>query len=446
MAPAGSKAETSASDAEEEQRKRRVMKIISLHVFQSVCQHVLTIQSEPMLVRQLCNGDVAQTARMLSNTAGLVGILGLFINQAGGKISDITGRKMHLLVGPLGNILWGLMVFNRPDHRPTVLFCRVMRMMLTTFSNTVMSSAALADVFSGKELAVAGSKVGAVVGAAIISTPILETFMLQRLKHPKYTYLAMSVMALGQVIFDVTCFPETLDLAKRAVMSTSNTLAALNPFGFMQIYTRGSPALQGMVTITTLQMFLEGKNLSDIVEIWKRDHLKWTIEGSRNFVVTYGILCTIAGIVITPRLLSGTTPKNFTSITNFTNALGFALRGARESSLIFILAMLPMLPGVNGASSMSLKAVATDMATEEGMGKGEFSAWTNNLRALAGAAAPVIIGNYYSWCLKKKVYPGSAFMLIGFIGAVLPELFMRMMDEKNLRPKPKAAIAVPAAK
>ena len=29
--------------------------------------------------------------------------------------------------------------------------------------------------------------------------------------------------------------------------STSNTLAALNPFGFMQIYTRGSPALQGMV-------------------------------------------------------------------------------------------------------------------------------------------------------------------------------------------------------
>ena len=42
-------------------------------------------------------------------------------------------------------------------------------------------------------------------------------------------------------------------------------------------------------------------------------------------------------------------------------------------------------------------------APEEGMGKGEFSAWTNNLRALAGAAAPVIIGNYYSWCLKKKV-------------------------------------------
>ena len=47
------------------------------------------------------------------------------------------------------------------------------------------------------------------------------------------------------------------------------------------------------------------------------------------------------------------------------NTTNSHLRGARESSLIFILAMLPMLPGVNGASSMSLKAVATDMATEE---------------------------------------------------------------------------------
>mmetsp|Transcript_72048 Transcript_72048/g.188814 ORF Transcript_72048/g.188814 Transcript_72048/m.188814 type:complete len:449 (+) Transcript_72048:62-1408(+) len=448
MAPAGSKAEAlvPAPDAEEEKRKGKVMKLISLHVFQSVCQHVLTIQSEPMLVRELCNGDVAETARLLSNTSGLVGLFGLFINQAGGKLSDTTGRKMHLLAGPLGNILWGLMVFRRPTHRPTVLFCRIMRMMLTTFSNTVMASACLADVFSGKELAVAGSKVGAVVGLAIVSVPFLETLMLQRLKSPKYTYLALSALAAVQVIFDIFCVPETLDAAKRVVSSTANTLAALNPFGFMNIYTRGSPALKGMVTITTLQMFLEGKNLSDIVEIWKRDHLKWTIEGSRNFVVTYGILCTIAGVFITPRLLAGTTPKNFTSITNFTNALGFTLRGTAESSAIFLLAMLPMLPGVNGASSMSLKAVATDMATEEGMGKGEFSAWTNNLRALAGAAAPVLIGNYYAWCIRRKVNPGSAFMLIGFIGAVLPELLMRMMDEKNLRPKPKAAIAAPAAK
>mmetsp|Transcript_59932 Transcript_59932/g.154253 ORF Transcript_59932/g.154253 Transcript_59932/m.154253 type:complete len:449 (-) Transcript_59932:108-1454(-) len=443
MAPAGSKAEATAPDAAEEARKNKVLNVISLHVFQSVCQHVITLQSEPMLVRELCGGDVAETAKLLSNTSGLVGLLGLFINQAGGKISDTTGRKMHLLAGPLSNILWGILVFNRPTHRNTVLFCRIMRMILTTFSNTVMTSAALADVFSGKELAVASSKVGAVVGVAIIATPFFETLMLQRLKHPKYTYLALSALAVGQAIFDITCFPETLDLAKRAVKGAGSNLAALNPFGFLEIYTRGSRALKGMVTVSTLQMFLEGKNMSDIVEIWKRQHLKWTIEGSRNFVVTYGILCTIAGITITPRLLATQTPKNFTSLTNFTNAVGFTMRGLAENSYIFLLAMLPMLPGVNGASASALKALSTDMATEEGMGKGEFSAWTNNLRALAGAAAPVFVGNYYAWCVRRKVYPGSVFMLAGFIGAVLPEILMRMMDDKDLKPRSKAV--APAA-
>lgn len=45
------------------------------------------------------------------------------------------------------------------------------------------------------------------------------------------------------------------------------------------------------------------------------------------------------------------------------------------------------LPGVNGASATALKSISTDLATAEGFGKGEFSAWSNNLRALAGAAA-----------------------------------------------------------
>ena len=60
---------------------------------------------------------------------------------------------------------------------------------------------------------------------------------------------------------------------------------------------------------------------------------------------------------------------------------------------------------MNGASATALKSISTDLATAEGFGKGveankdllalatlpggEFSAWTNNLRALAGAVATV---------------------------------------------------------
>ena len=43
-------------------------------------------------------------------------------------------------------------------------------------------------------------------------------------------------------------------------------------------------------------------------------------------------------------------------ITNFT---GFMMRGAVENPLVFWLAILPMLPGVNGASASAVKVRAS---------------------------------------------------------------------------------------
>lgn len=444
-----------AEDLTDEKRKKMAT-TINVHVFLSICQHVITLQSEVMLVRELCKDDVAATAQMLSNSSGLIGLLSLFVNQAGGKLSDSTGRKPYLLLGPLGNVIWGLLVCSYPQSKAVVLFCRIARSVLTTFSNTVMVSAVMADVFSGKDLAMASSKVAAVIGVGIVVTPIFETLILQRAKHPRYTYLALSSLAAVHLLYNSTCFCETL-AAKPVCVSRNSQLAALNPFGFLSIYTRGSQLLKRLVTITSLQMFLEGKNLSDIVEIWKRSHLKWTIEGSRNFVVTYGVLCVVAGALLTPPLLSRLSARNFTSLTNHTNALGFFLRGAAERSWVFLLAMLPLLPGVNGASASALKALSADLAAAEGFGKGEFSAWTNNLRALSGSAAPVLFGQCYAWCLRRGIYPGSVFALAGFIGALLPEALLRRVDADELRaaegmaaaaiqpPRPLAAAAAAGA-
>ena len=97
--------------------------------------------------------------------------------------------------------------------------------------------------------------------------------------------------------------------------------------------------------ITTLQMFLEGKNLSELVELWKREHLQWTVEGSRNFVVIYGNLSILSGMFITPYFLKNLSPRGFTTTTNMLNFLGFMLRGIKESSYIFLLAVIPMCLG-----------------------------------------------------------------------------------------------------
>uniref|UniRef100_A0A7S1R9X5 Uncharacterized protein n=1 Tax=Alexandrium catenella TaxID=2925 RepID=A0A7S1R9X5_ALECA len=416
------------------ERQARIVTAINKSVFQSVCQHMITLQSEPMLVSEICHGNVAQSARLLANTQGIAGLLGLFLNQAGGKFSDALGRKPGLLLGPLSNIIVGQLVFRYPGSRLLVLICRIVRMVLTTFSNTVMCTAALSDVCSGKDLALAMSTVGATTSLAAISAPFLESIILQRTGSPRYSYLALSLLGAVQLVHNLAAVPETLDAARRTVGGLALSLQSLNPFGFLQLYTKGSKALQKMVTIATFQMCLEGKNLSDVTEIWKREHLKWSIRGSRNFVVAHGILTVLSSVLLIPHLLKTRSPRAFTAVTDCANFAGFCLRGVAEAPIVFVLANLLALPGVNGASAAALKALSSDLAASEHFGRGEFSAWVNSLRAVAGSAAPVLYGNYYAWARRRGAPPGTVFMLAAIVGAVLPQVILWHTENDELRP------------
>jgi len=419
-------------------RQKRVVKLMFWAVFQSVCQHMITLQSEPMLIKEICKGSASASMQMLANSQGLVGLLGLMLNQVGGKFSDVLGRKAGLILGPLGNIFLGQFVYHNPGSRFVVLTCRVLRMVITTFSNTVMVTAALSDVCSGKDLAMASSLMAASTGLGLVLTPFVEARILQR-SSPRFAYLALSVLGAVQVVYNVFVMPETLEIAKRIPMQAALTLQNFNPFGFMRIFTHGSKGLCQMTTVATLQMAIEGKNMSDLSQVWMKNHLGWTIEGARNFVISYGMLCVASGMSLTPYLLRTLSPRAFTTLTNLFNFLGFAIRG-RQGALFFILGVLPMLPGVNGSSASALKALSSDRATAEGFGKGEFSAWSNNLRALMGSLAPVIYGNYYAFALRKGLPAGTVFILAGILGAGLPEVLLRFIKDEDLKPVPPAAL------
>ena len=98
---------------------------IMISGFLSVCQHVMPLQSEPMLMNMLYKGNVSKSARALANSQGAVGILALIWNQFGGKLTDAVGRKPGLLVGPLGNIILGAVVFLKPTSPLLVILCRI---------------------------------------------------------------------------------------------------------------------------------------------------------------------------------------------------------------------------------------------------------------------------------------------------------------------------------
>ena len=100
MSAAVQKEDVSSNQETEAQKlmKKRAITGLLLHTFQGVCQHVVCLQTEPMLMTKVCGGDVAAASRILGATSGAVGILGLLINGAGARLAESFGRKPFMLV------------------------------------------------------------------------------------------------------------------------------------------------------------------------------------------------------------------------------------------------------------------------------------------------------------------------------------------------------------
>lgn len=419
------------TDEEQRQRKEQAVRSVKLASFLAVCQHVVTLQSEPQLVDAMCGGDVARSAQLLASTSGLVGILSIICNQIGGKLSDSVGRKPALLLGPLCNIALGSLVYLKHKSLFTVLACRTLRMVFTTFSNTVINQAVLSDVLSGQELSVVGSQILAIVGLAVSVTPFVEGTVLARTRNPRLTFLLLSALASVQLLF-TSGTVETLDPEKRAPLSNAMNLASLNPFGFTKIFTHGTPALQKNVVITTLQGFIEGKNLSDFGLAFMKENMGWSVTDIRNWVSVYGATNVLSGITVTPYLLKQYSVRAYTSITNWTNILAYILRAFVERRNWLYIGTVPlMLPGVNGVSSTALKSVAAAQADLAGFGKAEFAAYSNNLRAIISAVAPILMTNAYVVC-HRKGFAGATYWIIGIVAAVVPELLLQRLSDEEL--------------
>merc|ERR1712232_697733 len=213
--------------------------------------------------------------------------------------------------------------------------------------------------------------------------------------------------------------------------------STFNPLGFLNLYRKGSVALQKNVTITSLQGFIEGKNLSDFAMAFMKVNMNWGVAEIRNWVSIYGLTNFMSGMLLTPYLLKNLTVRSYTSLTNLTNTIAYAIRAFVGGRTWLYVGTVPiMLPGVNGVSSNALKAVANDRAKAEGFGMGEFSAYCNNLRAIISALAPVILGNFYAWS-QRKGFGGSTYWLVGLIAGVIPQILFQNMTEDELETSSK---------
>jgi MFS family permease len=230
--------------------RRRPIAFLNVSMFFSMLQYCLSLISEPMLMQDAAGGDVAATAAALGLTTAASALVGVVVNQAGGQASDTVGRKWFLLAGPAACILTNLMVLKFPAHLPIILVCRVARTALTGLSSTVMVTASLSDIYSGTELAVASSKLMRTVGIGLITAQWLEATMLERWGKPTVAFGASLVSSVLHLLCNWFFIPETLPQSHR---STSMSLRAINPFGFLRVFTRGSRPLRKLVVITAIQ-------------------------------------------------------------------------------------------------------------------------------------------------------------------------------------------------
>ena len=110
-------AEAAEDEEARERRRKRIVNAVCVSQFFSVLQHISNLQTEPVMLRELVDGDLARTTSLLANTQGVVGVASIFVNQLGGRLSDTFGRRCFFLLGPLMNVANGLFIFSRASSQ-----------------------------------------------------------------------------------------------------------------------------------------------------------------------------------------------------------------------------------------------------------------------------------------------------------------------------------------
>mmetsp|Transcript_142420 Transcript_142420/g.262512 ORF Transcript_142420/g.262512 Transcript_142420/m.262512 type:complete len:450 (-) Transcript_142420:150-1499(-) len=418
-----------------EEKKKWVLKWANIGLLLQVLQHVSDLMTFPVLMKQLCGGDVAKTTSLLANVQGITGVLSVILFQIGGKLSDMFGRKPFATIGCVANMANGIVMATYGYKRRNVaVMCRVAKMIATTFSGSVIGGAACLDVFTGAEFGAIQGGFQAIVGAAVILGPTIEAAILKRTNNDlRVPYLLFSLEASLGLLSTAVLMPETLTSAKRAAVNFKSLVAAANPFGFVRIFTSKNRVLKQLTGITMLQTMVDGKNISDLHQIWAVNHLKMDFAAGRLFQQVYGSANILSGMFLLPFLLKRLSVRSFTTLANLSLAVAFSMRASEKRSVYFSF-IVPALPGVNGASTYALGGLFRPHCLAEGFGMGEFSAWNNNIRALMCAFAATMYGNVYAWAVRTGRHPGLAWFSAAFFGGFMPEVCMQMCKDIDKAP------------
>jgi len=359
------------------------------------------LQARPQLVLGLYGGDAARAGSKLALWTACASFLEFLLGPTAGGAADAFGRKPLLLASSAFNMLLRVGVAACP-HVWFVALEKVLTSPLLT-AGSVATSAAVADLASGRQLAVYSAKIGISAAAAFIVGPATAGILIKR-RGPRMAYALSATAAAAQLALLCTRFRETLPREQRRPAP-----GFVSPLSFARLVASKSRRLRTLMCVGFLQTFCEPKTWNDMVQLYMRVDVGLPVDRIGHFFASFGM----AGMLakgFTARIVMRRGAVFHTSLSNLAMVIGFLAWGAspssRTTSIVLPLALAPLyLDHRAGVTSR-----ANDLAVEAGFGKGEFAALFGNLRALGIIVGPLMFGRLYAWgTTLQRRRPGLGF-------------------------------------
>lgn len=313
--------------SEESKATEKKVKSVLRHVLLNNAVRDLTIQAEVQVFQMLFEGlnpaeKAASVARLMGKTQSLVGLGEFLLNPVVGRFSDAIGRKPFTLLGCSWCCFGSLVVAQNPTARiagiPIVAINRLINNTCLTISGSVTSGVAMSDLCSGKDLAVALGRMGAMFGLGSIVGPYIGATLLSKSRSVRACYVARAVLAAIQLVHNLLTLQESLGVEKRRSVS----LQGLNPFGFLKLLSSKEPLLR-LVIAQTLISCSEVKNVIDVKTLWMKQNLQFSVQQINVEQIAYASMMFFSGSYLAPAVITRFGQRIFTDCALWTTAAGF---------------------------------------------------------------------------------------------------------------------------
>ena len=216
----------------------------------------------------------------------------------------------------------------------------------------------------------------------------------------------------------------------------------VSPFAFLRLFTAdaSTPSAKTLRTLALaagLQCIPEGKNISDLNQVYMAEDIGFGASQRTNWLMSFG-LSMIGGGRLAKALLARLGPRLFTTLANVSTAAAFTLWAGVPRGWAMWLGLLLLLPGMERRAALG--SLAVDHASACGMGRGEYAAAFANWRALMVVSAPLLYGKVYAWSSAVRKgkgrgsggpAPGVAY-LVGVAAVAAAEVLHRSMPDAEL--------------